>query len=148
MKRITLAILTVAILGGCATKSGTQALKTEDTRACAQNFTYDGSFWKGRKYKTNVIMKKVSKKTAMTRASRYLLKDGWTIANSNNELGIISASQTVSFGQGKTVPLNISIEPKKTGIKVDITFATSGGVTAPLESIVSQFCSVVEAVEG
>lgn len=125
MKNSTLALLTVALLGGCAT-SGTQTLKTNDTRECAQNFTYDGSFLAGRTYKTHALVKNVSQKMAMERAAHYTVNDGWSIMNTDENLGIISASQTVSYGQGKTVPLNIGIESNNVGVKVSMTFSTSG----------------------
>lgn len=148
MKKIILPVLSVCILSACATSSGPQALKTDDTRACAQNFTYSGSFLAGRKYKTNVSVKNVSKNTAMERATRHILNDGWTITSTDKKLGFISASQTVSHGNGKTVPLNIGIESKKRDVNVSITYATSGGVLSPLEAIVSHFCSTIEAIEG
>ncbi len=132
MKKNILAVLVIVFLGGCAS-SGTQTLKTNDLRECAQNFTYDGSFLAGRTYKSHVFIKGVSKNTAMQRAARYTANDGWSITNTDQNLGIISASQTVSFGKGKTVPLNIGIESKKEGVKVSMTYSTSGGVTSPLE---------------
>ncbi len=147
MKKIAIVILVSVFLGGCAS-SGTQTLKTNDLRECAQNFTYDGSFLAGRTYKSNVFIKGVSKNTAMQRAARYTINDGWSITNTDQNLGIISASQTVSFGQGKTVPLNIGIERKNNGVNVSMSYSTSGGVTSPLESIKNHFCSTMEAVAG
>ena len=147
MKKFTFALLAVSFLVGCAT-SGTQTLKTNDTRECAQNFTYDGSFLAGRTYKTHAFIKNVSEKEAMKRAARYTLNDGWQITNTDENLGIISASKTVSYGHGKTVPLNIGIESMSSGIKVSMTYSTSGGVTSPLESITNHFCSTIEAIEG
>jgi hypothetical protein len=148
MKKLTLALLATAFIEGCATTSGTQSLKTNDMRECAKNFTYDGSFLAGRTYKTHVLIKDVPQKEAMKRAARYTINDGWQITNTDENLGIISASRTVSFGDGKTVPLNIGFETVSTGLKVSMTFSTSGGVTSPLESITKSFCSTIEAIEG
>jgi len=147
MNKNTLVILGAVLLGGCAS-SGTQSLKTNDLRECAQNFTYNGSFLAGRTYKSSVFIKGVSKKKAMQRATRYTINDGWSITNTDQSLGIISASQTVSYGQGKTAPLNIGIESKNNGVNVSMTYSTSGGVTSPLESIKDHFCSTMEAVAG
>ncbi len=147
MKNTILGILTILSVVGCAS-SGTQTLQTNDSRECAKNFTYNGSFLAGRTYKTHVFIPKVSKKIAMERAARYTINDGWQITNTDENLGIISASQTVSFGKGKTVPLNIGVEPKNAGVEVTMTYSTSGGVTSPLESIKNHFCSTIEAIEG
>lgn len=146
MKNTILGMLIILSVTGCAT-SGIQTLQTNDSRACAKNFTYSGSFLAGRSYKTNVFIPKVSKKTAMERAARYIINDGWQITNTNENLGIISASRTVSYGEGKTVPLNIGIESKNGGVKVSIFFSTSGGVISPLEAIKNHFCSTIEAIE-
>jgi hypothetical protein len=147
MKKLPLAFLIVSFLGGCVS-SGTQTLKTSDTRECAKNFTYNGSFLAGRKYQTHGFVKNVSQKEAMKRAALYTLNHGWQIISTNEELGFISASRTVSYGQGKTVPLNITIEPINNGVKVSMTYATSGGVTSPLELITEHFCSTIEAIGG
>jgi hypothetical protein len=147
MKKITLAVMVAAFLGGCAS-TGTQSMKTNDPRECAQNLTFNGSFLAGRTYKSHAFIKGVSKNTAMQRAARYTMNDGWSITNTDQSLGIISASQTVSFGQGKTAPLNIGIEAKNNGVNVSMSYSTSGGVTSPLESIRNHFCSTMEAIAG
>ena len=149
MKAAVLLLIAVSFLGGCATTGQSpQSLITHDMRECAQNFAYDGNFWVGRTYKTHAFIKGVSKELAMERAARYTINDGWSITNTDNNLGIISASQTVSYGQGKTVPMNIGIESTDGGVNVSMTYSTPGGVTSPLNSIKNHFCSTIEAVEG
>ena len=148
MKKITLVILVTTLLGGCAASGTSKPLKTKDTRQCAQNLTYSGSFLMGRTYKSHVFIKGVSKNTAMQRAARYISSDGWSITNTDKDLGIISASQTVSFGQGKTVPLNITIESKNSGVNVSMSYATSGGLITPLGAIQTKFCDTMAAIAG
>lgn len=147
MRTITTTVLATGLLMGCAAQ-GTQKLETTDTRDCSRNFTYDGSFLAGRTYKTHANVKGVSQREGIGRAVRYLANDGWTITDTNEDLGIISASQSVSYGSGKTVPLNVTIEPESTGVKVSIAYSTSSGVTSPLEAIAQSFCSTIAAVEG
>ncbi len=145
MKKNSILILGLVFLSGCAA-SGPQSLKTDDARQCAQNFTYNGSFLAGRTYNSHAYIKGVSKNTAMQRAARYTINKGFSINNTDKDLGIISASQTVSFGKGKTAPLNIGIESKKNGVDVSMTYSTSGGVTSPLGAITDHFCATIEAV--
>lgn len=149
MKRFTLvlmAISAIALLSACG--GPTKSLQTNDSRECARNFTYDGSFLSGRTYKTNAFVANVSQDEAMKRAARHISNDGWNITNTDTNLGIISAAQTVSYGQGKTVPLNVSIAPVQGGVKVNISYSTSGGVTSPVDAVSRSFCEIIEAIDG
>jgi hypothetical protein len=160
MKKYFLAVLVVSALVGCGASSGTKVIQvqnnqknkqvkdTSDARACVKNFVYKGSFLAGRTYTTYAYIKNISQDKAMKLATFYTVKDGWLITNTDKDLGIISASQTVSHGKGKVVPLSIGFETKNTGVKMTMTYSTSGGVTSPLESIKNHFCSTIEAVEG
>src|SRR5690606_18981579 len=71
------------LLVGCVTpgQKTTQQPTPIDTRECAQNFTFDGSFWTGRTFKTHAVVNNVSQATGMQRAGRYLATGGWTITN-------------------------------------------------------------------
>jgi len=66
----------------------------------------------------------------------------------DNSLGIISATQTVSYGQGKTVPMNVAMEPQGKNLKVSVTYALSGGVSSPVDAVRNEFCKTIEAVAG
>jgi len=117
-------------------------------RECAQNFTYDGSFLAGRTFKTHAHIQNVTQKIAVGRAARHMANDGWTITSIDESLGIISASQTVSYGRGKTVPWNVGIETKDTGLKISMTISISGGLSTPVEGVRDSFCKMVEDIEG
>jgi len=123
-----------------------QKVDTTDTRVCAQNFTNEGSFLAGRTYKTHQVVKGVSKNTAMTRAAQYLSSNGWGITNTDKELGIINAAQTVTMGEGKTAPLNVSFSPEIGGLKVSMAFSTSGGLSSAAQTVKDEFCKTIEAV--
>jgi hypothetical protein len=112
-----------------------------------QNFSYSGSFASGRTYKTNVLVLGVSKQDAMGRASRKLTQDGWQLVNTDKDAGVLSASQSVSYGNGKTVPLNVIIEEEGKDVTVSTTYSTPGGVSSPLDAIARQFCDIIEAVD-
>ncbi|MDR2152535.1 MAG: hypothetical protein LBO72_06930 [Helicobacteraceae bacterium] len=120
----------------------------DDPRECARNFTYSGSFAAGQTFKTNVTVQKVKQNQAMKRAANLLVSDGYQITNIDNNLGVISASQAVSYGSGKTVPLNVSVTKVGGGVKVNMSYSVSGGVSSPTEAVRNYFCSIAEAVEG
>jgi hypothetical protein len=148
MNRIFLSLsFIVVMLTGCAS-SAPQNLQTDDTRVCAQNFTFNGSFLTGRTFKTQQFINGVSKDDAMARAAKHLALEGYSITNTDKEIGIISASQTVSYGQGKTVPLNVSIDTKKNGVNVSISFSISGGLSTPVNSVKDAFCNIIKSIQG
>src|SRR6218665_1207039 len=152
MKKIVLIALSSIVLSGCVTpgvkNEQAKAALPADTRECAQNFTFDGSFWAGRTFKSHATTQGVTQAVGMQRAARYLSSNGWTITSTDKDLGIISASQTLTYGQGKTVPFNVTMEPQGKGLKVATTYVLSGGVTSPAEAVRDEFCNVIGAVAG
>jgi len=114
---------------------------------CRENFAVEGSFFSGKTYKTWSIFENILVSKAYKQVYRYTVKDGWHITSADKNLGVISASQEVSYGQGKTVPLNIVVEQLgKTGSKVSITYTTSGGVSSPDDAVQKHFCATLAEV--
>ena len=142
-----LSVVLLFFLTACAV-APPQKLQTDDKRMCAQNFTYDGSFLAGRTFRTHQFVGNVSKDVAVERAAKYLAKDGWSITNTDKELGVISASQTVSYGQGKTAPLSVSIDSADGGVNVSISFSISGGLTTSVNAVKDCFCKLIESIAG
>jgi hypothetical protein len=66
---------------------------------CAGHFTAEGSFFAGKKFNTWAEFAAVSKADLYTRVYTNVAKDGWQITSSDKDAGIISASQSVSFGR-------------------------------------------------
>lgn len=147
MRRILATLPTIALVAACSgapTKEASNA--TIDTRECAENFTVEGSFFSGKTFKTRANVSGVDQATALKRAAQFTAEDGWSIASVNESLGIISASQSVSYGNGKTAPLNISISEADSGVTVGMTYSLSGGVSSPEAAVKEHFCKTVEAV--
>ena len=90
-----------------------------------------------------------SKKSAFAKVAKYIAMDGWHILNSDSELGMISASQTVSFGKGKTAPLNVSVNQKNKDVDVElsISFSTSMGVYSPADAVMESFCEIAASAK-
>jgi hypothetical protein len=114
---------------------------------CETNFTTEGSFFKGKTFKTWAIVEGVSKENAFKEAYLHIAKDGWKISNSDKEIGSITASQDVSYGAGKTAPLNVIIEEAPSGAKISITYALSGGVASPEKAVMESFCKTIAAAK-
>lgn len=139
-------VITIGACGAAPTKDS--AGDNADPRECAQNFEVAGSFLSGKTFKTSAVVSGVNQKDAMKRAAQFISSDGWTLNNVNESLGIISASQTVSYGEGKTAPLNIAINESSGGVEVGLTYSTSGGVSSPANAVKEHFCKTVGAVAG
>lgn len=115
---------------------------------CKTNFTVEGSFFKGKTYKTWAIVSNVPTSVAYKNIYLKTVKDGWNITSSDKDMGIISAAQSVSYGNGKTAPLNIIVEQEnESDSKVSITYSTSGGVSSPEDAVLKSFCETVSEAE-
>lgn len=147
MKFITpLSIILMLSFQGCATNEKT-ASDVTDNRPCAANFSTEGGFWTGTQYKTYQIFPKVSKAVAFDSLMGSIASDGFQLTSSNKEVGMISANQTVSYGQGKTAPINAVIKENQSGgVRVDLVFSLSGGVTTSKDSVKDSFCKYLNSV--
>lgn len=132
-------VLTAALLLVSSTVYGEQ---------CKDNFSVEGSFFKGKTYTTEATISGVNVNRAYKKIYQLTVKEGWKILNADKEMGIISAAQDVSYGQGKTAPLNIVIEDlDKQSVQVSMTYTTSGGVTSPTDAVQDYFCKTIAAVK-
>lgn len=61
---------------------------------------------------------------------------------------MISANQSVFFGQGKTVPMNFVIKKiNDSGVRVDASFTMSIGLSASEDAVQREFCKLLAAVD-
>lgn len=119
-----------------------------DSSQCGGNFTVEGSFFSGKTYKTWADFPGTKPDDAFKKVYAYTVKDGWKVSQADKELGVISASQDVSYGNGKTAPLNLVIEPIANGTKVSMTYSTSGGVTSPDDAVKKHFCVTLAEIDS
>jgi hypothetical protein len=94
-------------------------------------------------------MGEISKHHKTTRALTAVSKDGYQIVSQDKDTGIISATQSVSFGNGAAAPLIIVVEPSKTtGSKSTATFRIGAGQFAKAETVRSKLCEYLSAAPG
>jgi len=96
---------------------------------CEDNFRTDGNFFSGRRYTTSQTFE-AAPEAVFRRAYAALTQEGWVIRSSDRDMLAISAATEVSFGDGKSAPLNVLVEPTATGSRVSMTFTISGGLVA------------------
>jgi hypothetical protein len=139
----------LAALAACSSDPAVRpesATASSPLGACATNFTTEGSFWTGKRYSTFEEFPKKSVSGAFDTLLRSVAASGYQVNSSNKEAGMISASQTVSYGQGKTVPLNFVIQKSPTGVRIDVSFSMSGGVSASADGAQQEFCKLLASV--
>lgn len=168
MKRTTrlVALLTLSLVAaaGCSTQqqatgstaaapaSGAEGsaapAAAPDTRPCIVNYTTEGNFWKGKLYRTFELFPRVSKANAFDLIATDITVKGGQINAIDKELGLISASATVTGGEGATVPINASVkEAPGGGSRVELSFRTSTGQVA-IGSVAEAFCKALQVVEA
>lgn len=116
---------------------------------CMENFKSEGNFLSGKKYSTWAVVSGVSQDHAFQKAVAFTVANGFTVTSASKDAGVISAAQTVSYGQGKTVPLGIVLQPDGGNLRISMNYATSGGVMSPDDAIKRHFCmTIASASEG
>jgi len=119
-----------------------------DTEQCKTNFTKEGGFLSGTTFKTWAEVEGVDSTEAFKKIYLQTVKDGWKITSSDKEMGIISAAQDVSYGNGKSAPLNIVVEKLSANdSKIFITYSLSGGVKSPEKAVIESFCKTIGAAK-
>lgn len=138
-----LAASTVASASAVALESSSGSIDPS-TQTCAANFTATGSFIKGKQFRTFEEFPNTTPSAAYSRLVSAIASKGYQIVDANRDTGTISANQTVSFGEGKTVPLNVIIgEISKKGSRVEAVMTVSAGLLAPKGQLQKELCEIV-----
>jgi hypothetical protein len=73
-----------------------------------------------------------------------VLKQGkFQVTTSDKDLGTITATQSVTAGGGKTIPVNIMVESNDSGSKVTANMTVPGGLMASGKEIKKLLCELV-----
>ena len=114
-----------------------------DTDPCVKNYKAEGSFFTEKKYSTWQDFSDVSVISAFKPAYTYAVKAGYTISQTDKDLGVISASKKIGSG---TVTLNILIEGAGAGSKVTTTRTESTGLVSAKKELQAEFCQIMAEV--
>jgi hypothetical protein len=146
MKAITIALMLLAGSTIAWASGEDNQTPSDDTRECVKNFTEDGSFFKGKTYKTWREYKDAEYDKIFRIVAQAVAGDNWGDVNANKDLGIITAGQAVTMGQGSVAPLNVIVKEKSGGlVRVEANFGTAGGQKAATKAVLAGLCTIVEA---
>lgn len=117
--------------------------------SCTANFSADGSFFKGKTFKTHIETIGVEFTDAFRRVAQAVAREGWAQVHADKELGQITATMDVANGKGSVVPLNVIMEDKgKGGVTAEAIMKLQAGKTASDDSARDALCKVLVAAQG
>src|SRR5438309_703667 len=104
--RALLALVVLLVVSGVVQAAD----ETKGDRPCVINFTEEGSFFKGRTYKTWQEHTGIEYDKAFRKVAQAVAENNWGAVNINKDIGIITASQAVTMGKGSSAPLNVIVK--------------------------------------
>ncbi len=120
-----------------------------DTSPCVTNITSTGSFARGRTFRTFQDFPNVTRAAAFDRILVALATDGWTVATSSKEAGVITSWAKPNFSKGETESLNAVIRDKaEAGIRVDLTYIAPAMAHVPKGGLQDAFCKIMAEVQS
>src|SRR3990172_8228649 len=132
------------------------------TEPCEKNFIVKDGFLDRKIYKTWQELQALTRQAIFMRTYTYLVKGGWVINLTDEETGVISASQVEdsSGSAGKMANLNILIENEgnyyggtatKRGVpgafRVTMTFSVPSGLDAHEDMVRKEFCGALAEIK-
>ena len=135
-KRLTLTLLAVTILHGCASQP--------TGRQCVDNFRTEGNMVVGKSFTTYAYLPDTPYKRAFKNVNNVLTTEGFQMKVSNPESGIVNVFQQV--GPSKVAPLNALVEKAGSGSKVTMTFVLQSWLYTPEDEAKKHFCDYLDRV--
>jgi hypothetical protein len=116
-------------------------------RPCLVHFTEEGSFFKGKTYKTWQDFTGIDYDKAFRKVAQAIAENNWGTVNANKDVGVITAGQAVTMGEGSVAPLNVIVKEKSGGVlHLEANFSTAGMQKASSETVRIELCKLVEAL--
>lgn len=131
---------------GLLAEEASEAQAEAGSRPCVEHFAEEGGFFKGKSYETWQEHEGVSYESAFRRVAQAVVEDKWGRIETEKDLGIITAGQEVTMGEGSVAPLNVLVKEQADGIvRVEANFSTAGMQKARTKDVRKALCTVVEA---
>lgn len=142
---VSLALL-VSVARGAQAAEAPKAVGPSGERPCVTNFKAEGSFFKGKVYKTWQEFTGLEYDRAFRKVAQAVAENAWGAVNSNKDTGVITAGQAVTMGEGSVAPLNVIVKEKSGGVlRVEVNFSIAGGQSASGDTARTELCKLVEA---
>jgi hypothetical protein len=148
---ILFAAMAMLTLSSCSTTKSTSPTESTapavvDNRPCAVNYTQKGTIWTSREFRTFEEFPSVPQGQAFELLASEFVSKGMTVSQLNKELGIITASPSVRFGDGETVPVNLLVKKLPSGgSRIEMVFLVGMGMMV-MKSPREEFCKLVDPI--
>jgi hypothetical protein len=122
------------------------SINTAAAASCEENFVVEGSFLKGKQFKTWAEHTGSNYDAAFRKVAQEVAAGGFGAVNSSKDTGIISAGQAVTMGNGAVAPLTAIVSEKEGGvIRVDANFSIAGMQATSAETVKTGLCKIANA---
>jgi hypothetical protein len=103
----------------------------------------------GRTYKTFQDFSNVTRADAFDQILQSLVTDGWTVASSSKETGVITCWAQPRFSKGETESQNVVIRDKgAAGIRVELTYLAPAMAIVNTSKVQNGYCKIMENVQS
>lgn len=155
LRRTVYLCAALSLLWGCAAKEeysieADKALaareKFGDQRNCTKNFTLTGSEARGVSYSAHDDFQELPRGKAMQNIIAYMFSQGWTIFNTDTDLGVVSATTDVTHSDGRVAQFSVVISEQRDGAtRVECSTYTGVNQQAYEDILKREFCRLIEA---
>lgn len=136
----------LSVLAADTPRKAEEAPKSKEEKPCITHFKEEGSFFKGKSYKTWQEFPGADKATVFQNVAQAVASNDWGTVNPNKDLGIITAGQAVTMGEGSVAPLSVIVKQKKDGpVRVEASFGTGPMQKASTATVRTELCKLLEA---
>jgi len=145
---LALSVCTVAGPEFAAAQPARAATTQAMSAACSANLTTEGSFMRGRRWKTQATAAGVTVQAAVVNIARALATDGhWKDIRADRDIGTVTAVQDIPGGS-KQMPLSMILKPEGSAVSVEAILTTPPMIASSAEGVKKAICEIVEAADG
>lgn len=145
LRLLMVSVLLVCPITGCSSlwTVGQTPVAANPDRSCVKNFTTAGTFLTGQTFSS--FEEHEGKKTTVVygQVIRSLTSRGYQITNSDKNMGLVSATNPVIFGEGTTATMNVMVTNVNNRVRVETTFSIPGFTTTSTSEVRDEFCTIL-----
>lgn len=122
------------------------SINTAVAASCEENFVVEGSFFKGKQFKTWAEHKDGNYDAAFRKVAQEVAAGGFGAVNTSKDTGIITAGQAVTMGNGSVAPVTAIVSEQDGGvIRVETSFSIAGMQATSEDTVKAGLCKIANA---
>ncbi len=122
------------------------SINTAAAASCEENFAVEGSFFKGKQFKTWAEHTGSDYDAAFRKVAQEVAAGGFGAINTSKDTGIITAGQAVTAGNGSVAPVTAIVKEQGGGvIRVETSFSIAGMQATSEDTVKTELCKIANA---